>query len=233
MKLLELEKMYQDLLKMEDTDDGIFDFKDALLSSDREEVLNFHFNILQDNIEDYLRADLFSFFTDRENKDAVEEFLLKKYNDVFLKDSLKAEILQMLGHLRSKYAQLIATENINSKERELRYKSIIVLGWVGDNEDLSTLNHSLTNDKDPELRGYAATAMRQIWFEHSETKNAILEFLKLAISKEEEKDALIGIIITVQDLLKKKLGLKESSYGDVSGDVQKAKLKTIDALKNI
>jgi hypothetical protein len=98
-------------------------------------------------------------------------------------------------------------------------------------KDIAVLNDRLLNDPDGQLRGYAATAMRQIWFNHPKTKNEILNFLKEAITKEEDEDALRGIIITAQDLLKKKLGLKESRYGDVTGDYGAAKAKTTAALK--
>lgn len=232
MELEKLKKMYHDLLKMEDTDDGIFDFKDALLSSDTEEILKFHFDLLQDNNEDYLRAELFSFFTDREDLEAVEEFLLKKYKENILNDDLKGDIIQLLGHIRSKYAKDLAYENIESSIRNIRYKSIIVLGWVGNEKDIDVLNTPLLKDKDPELRGYAATSMRQIWFNHRNTKDKILHFLKNAILEENAEEALIGIIVTVQELLKKKLGIKESSYGDITGDIQQAKIKTIGSIKN-
>lgn len=88
------------------------------------------------------------------------------------------------------------------------------------------------NDPDGQLRGYAATAMRQIWFNHAKTKDEILHYLKEAIDKEEDDRALEGIIITAQELLKKKLGLKESKYGDVTGDYRASKTKTQDALKS-
>lgn len=88
----------------------------------------------------------------------------------------------------------------------------------------------MLNDPDGQLRGYAATAMRQIWFNHGKTKDEILHYLKEAINKEDDERALEGIIITAQELFKKKLSLKESRYGDLSGDFKEAKSKTIIAL---
>jgi len=231
MNTKELEKMYQELLKMDDTDDGIFDFEEALLSSDDDETLNFHFNILQDDNDEYLKAELFSFFTNRENINVVDDFLYRKYIENKGNDEIISEIIQLLGHLKGSHAKEVALENITIRKGDLRYRSIIVLGWVGNQKDLGALNDRLLNDPDGQLRGYAATAMRQIWFNHPKTKDEILHYLKNAISKEEDNKALEGIIITAQELLKKKLGLKESNYGDVTGDYQVAKIKTIDALK--
>lgn len=75
--------------------------------------------------------------------------------------------------------------------------------------------------------------MRQIWYNHKVTKKAITQFIKNAIEEENNEKTLIGMIITIQDIYKKKLGIKESQYGDISGDVSLAKEKTIKALKKL
>ena len=128
---------------------------------------------------------------------------------------------------------MVALENLNADKGDLRYRCIIVLGWVGTAADLVKLNERLVQDKDPNLRGYAATAMRQLWFNHPKTKDEILIYIKEAIVNEKSEEALQGMILTVQDLTKKKLGLKESKYGDVSGDIVVATDKTIEALQKI
>lgn len=230
MNLTELKKEYKALTELEDSDDGIFEFKSSLLSSDDDDVLDFHLSILSDDIDDYLRRDLFAFFSDRKDKAKVGEFLFKKYTQGIEDLAIKADVIQILGHLRSKYAREVALENITVKKGDIRYRSIIVLGWVGNDKDIAVLNERLLNDPDEQLRGYAATAMRQIWFNYPKTKEAILHDLKEAIGQEKEERALEGIIITAQELLKKKLGLKESKYGDVSGNYDEAKTKTIAAL---
>ncbi|RWX00575.1 hypothetical protein [Flavobacterium cerinum] len=103
---------------------------------------------------------------------------------------------------------------------------------IGTKIDLKVLNERLLNDPDPQLRGYAATAMRQIWFKHPKSKDEILKHIKKAIPEEKKEKALEGMIITVQELLKKKLGLKESKYGEVTGDIEASKVKTITALNS-
>lgn len=73
-----------------------------------------------------------------------------------------ADIIETLDHLRSKYGKTLSLQNISKANRDLRYRSIIVLGWVGDQEDIAILSERLLSDNDVQLRGYAATALRQI-----------------------------------------------------------------------
>lgn len=99
------------------------------------------------------------------------------------------------------------------------------MGWIGTKIDLKVLNERLLTDPAPQLRGQAATAMRQIWFNHPKSKEEILKYIKTAIGEEKEEKALQEMIITVQELLKKKLGLKESKYGDITGIWKQQRLK--------
>lgn len=230
MDVKELKSEYKKLLSLDDTDDGIFEFKDMLLQSDDINILEFHLNIIENCKDPYLKGQLFSFFSDRPDKSKVSDFLYKKYKEGTEDVQAKADIIQLLGHLRSKHAKEVALENITIRKGDLRYRSIIVLGWVGNASDIKILNERLLNDPDEQLRGYAATAMRQIWYNHAKTKDEILRNFKEAIVKENEEKALEGIIIVAQELLKKKLGLKESQYGDVTGNIEVAKEKTIEAL---
>ncbi len=232
MGLDHLKALYENLKKAETP----FEFKEELLSSDETNYLELHYKAIQDKaLSEKLRSTIKSFFfseaLNKRDKTVVGEFLYQKYKSLSVEEPLKADIIQLLGHLRNRYAREAALENITIRKGDLRYRSIIVLGWVGSQKDLGVLNDRLLNDPDGQLRGYAATAMRQIWFNHAKTKDEILGYLKIAIDKEEDDRALEGIIITAQELLKKKLGLKESKYGDVSGDYQSSKIKTQAALK--
>jgi HEAT repeat protein len=237
MSITILNELYQNLKKAKNPYDVIFNLKEVLLSSDHHDFLEFHYSIIQDkSLPDNVRSNIKSFFfseaANKRNKETVAEFLYNKYLQGIEDISLRADVIQLLGNLRSKFAKQVALENITIRKGDLRYRSIIVLGWVGDKNDLEILNERLINDPEPQLRGYAATAMRQIWFNHPKTKDAILKLLKIAIEHEEDEKALEGIIITTQELLKKKLGLKETKYGDVSGDMVVSKNKTAAALEN-
>ena len=77
----------------------------ALLSSDNDDVLEFHLQILGDLNDEYLRQDLFAFFSERKNKEQVAEFLYNKYEAGIEDLQIKADVIQILGHLRSKYAR--------------------------------------------------------------------------------------------------------------------------------
>jgi hypothetical protein len=231
MTIDEVQKEYVILRKSEDPFETIFDFKESLLSSDEVPFLNLHYSILTDRDNDSLYLAVRSFFDDRKDKKKVGEFLFSKYKAGIDDVLLKADVIQILGHLRSQYAKEVALENIQANKGDLRYRSIIVLGWVASEKELDKLNDRILHDKDPQLRGYAATAMRQIWFNYPKSKDTILKYLKQAIEQEKDEKALEGIIIASQELLKKKLGLKESKYGDVSGDIIVAKAKTVAALE--
>lgn len=231
MDIQTVKDLYKELIGSEDPFESIFDFKEGLLSSDSDEFLDFHLSILKDRTDEAIYNTLRSFFNQRKDKAKTEVFLYNKYKSGIEDVTLKADVIQILGHLRSKYAKLLALENLNADKGDLRYRSIIVLGWVGTAADLVQLHERLLNDKDPNLRGFAATAMRQIWFNHPKTKDKILSCIKDAIVSEKSEEALQGMILTVQELTKKKLGLKESKYGDVSGDIIAAKSKTIEALQ--
>lgn len=237
MNIKNLEILYNNLKKSQKPFETIFDFKEELLSSDDVSYLEFHYKAIQDdelpeNVQSTIKSFFFADALNKRDKNIVGEFLFNKYKSLSIEEPIKADLIQLLGNLRSKHAREVALENITIRKGDLRYRSIIVLGWVGNQKDLATLNDRLLNDPDGQLRGYAATAMRQIWFNHTKTKDEILHYLKEAIDKEEDDRALEGIIITAQELLKKKLGLKESKYGDVTGDYKSSKTKTQAALLN-
>lgn len=215
----------------------IFELKKELLSSDSIEQLEFHYEIINDStIKTSIRNMIMQFFysdiENKRNKRIVSEFLFEKYNkehDI----NLKLNILRVLGHLRSPIAKSIAIKELNNVNEQVRYNSIIVIGWTGVSEDLTLLNERLLNDPIGKLRGYAATSMRQIWFNFPDTNDMITDYIYKSALSEEDNDALIGMIITIQDLHKKKFGIKESKYGDISGDVMKAKEKMMMFLEKM
>ncbi|CAM3510662.1 HEAT repeat domain-containing protein [Zobellia roscoffensis] len=234
MDISKLKIKYKELKALEDSDDGIFEFKNLLLKDDDEDVLQFHIDILNDRDDPYLVRDIRSFFSKRKDQKKVSAFIATKIKDGIENPLLKADLIQILGNLRSPLVKEIVHDEIKSANRDIRYRCIIVMGWVGTTmTDLDVLNERMINDEDGQLRGYAATAMRQIWYNKKSVKNRVTKYIKEAIESEKDPEALTGMIITLQDLHKKKLGIKESNYGDVSGDVQEAKLKAIKMLSKL
>ncbi|QOW59965.1 HEAT repeat domain-containing protein [Treponema pedis] len=203
-----------------------FSFKKKLLESNDINILDFHLNLLKtkENTDLYYR--MRACFSDRP-KEKIETFLLdrldKEQNNV-----LKADIIQILGHIKSAKILPYVREHIKSKDGNIRERCIIVLGWMGNKDDLPILNERLQNDTDDELRGEAATAMRQIWFAKRATAEDILPYLCHAVVKETAEETLSSIIIVIQDLLQRKFGLQERiNEGIITGDPVKAKEKII------
>ncbi|OMQ07912.1 HEAT repeat domain-containing protein [[Flexibacter] sp. ATCC 35103] len=209
-----------------------YEYTKKLLSSNDNEIIDFHYNLLKYkdiiNLYNRIRASF-----SKRPKEFIEPFLLNKLETE--KDlPLKADIIQLLGDIGSLYILPYAKLHIKSEIRDIRYRCIIVIGWVGSKEDLEVLNESLVNEPDDELRGYAATAMRQIWFKKKATSEDILPYLYSAVTKEESEETLSMIIIVIQDLLRIKFGLKEDiNEGIIKGDVFKAKAKIIKNISKI
>ncbi|MET4083231.1 hypothetical protein ABIB40_003200 [Pedobacter sp. UYP30] len=203
--------------------------KSMLLSSNIIEMLQYHYSLLKLRGNKDLYYDVRAAFKERP-KEIIEAFLLQKLaaeKDV----SLKADVVQLLGNIRSTKILPYAIQNIKSEIRDIRYRCIIVVGWVGSKENLPILNERLLNEPDDELRGYAATAMRQIWFKKKATAEDILPYLYAAIVRENNVETLAMIIIVIQDLLKRKFGMQERiDDGTITGDAIKAKQKIIKAL---
>lgn len=204
---------------------------DLLSSSNSTEMLNYHYLLFKIKEDAILYLRIRSSFEERP-KEIIEPFLLNKL-DKEKNISLKADVIQLFGVIKSKKILPFIYKNITSPIRDIRYRCIIVLGWVGNSKDLSLLNERMINDSDEELREFGATAMRQIWFNHKKTSDDITKYINNAIRNENSEKALIGMIITLQDLYRKKFGIKESQEGDLSGDAIAAKAKAIKYLDTI
>lgn len=227
-----IQEKYQKMLHEERWIPTYFEFEKLLLKSNSKEYLELHYEYLKNKEKEALYHYVRDAFGKRSDKEMVSAFLISKYKQEI--DLItRGDIIQILGNLKSKDVEQIINNEIHSPDTDIRYRCIIVLGWIGQSATLSILNERMLNDAIGQLRGYAATAMRQIWYNHPKTREKITEHIRKAIGNEIDNDALTGMIITIQDMYNKKLGLKESVYGDVSGDVLKAKEKTIKYISTI
>lgn len=229
--LHELKALYNQYKKENSLLKNMSTLKSKLLSADDENTLEFHYQIAQDDsLKEGLRNMIKSFFyseiENKRDKKKVAAFFIEKYSAI-LNDDEKSDILRILGHLRIPESRNLSLNALNSSNYNLRYSSVIVLGWVGLPEDIAVLSKNMVSDESGQLRGYSATAMRQIWFNYPKTKDEIVKYIYEAIDNEKNVEAITCMVITVQELLKKKFGIKESTYGDVSGDANKAKEKFI------
>ncbi|WP_461532116.1 HEAT repeat domain-containing protein [Sinomicrobium sp.] len=227
----ELTEEYNNLLSLDRAGqiEAYYDFEEKLLSSNQGEMLQFHYNLMKkaDNLK--LNNDLRGTFMDRPLED-VEDFLLNRYlNEDDMK--MKADVMQILGTLGASKILPYAKADINSDIKDIRYRCNIVIGWLGGKSDLALLNERLESEPDDELRGYAATAMRQLWYREQATTEDILPYLYRALVKEEKEKPLKMIIVVIQDLLNRKFGLQERiNEGTITGDPTEAKKKIIKAL---
>jgi len=203
--------------------------QEILLTSNEIEMLEYHYSLLNIKGDASLYYSIRTTFEKRP-KEIIEPYLLKKL-ETEQDSTLKADIIQLLGGIGSEKILPFALQNIKTDIRDIRYRCIIVIGWVGNKTELPVLYERLINEPDDELRGYAATAMRQLWFKKKASSEDILPYLYAAIQKEEKAETLQMIIIVIQDLTKTKFGLQERiNDATITGDILKAKAKILKKL---
>lgn len=152
-------------------------------------------------------------------------FLLKKLNGE-IDNLVKSNVIHIIGltHDRRYLPSIIPF--LNSENQEVRYKAIIVCGWLGETETINILKAHYQSEQVCILRGFTISAMRQIFFRNKETKNEIVKFIYDNLPKEIDEEIIAIMIVVLQDLTRSKYGLKEDPYsGEISGDIAKAKCK--------
>lgn len=205
------------------------EFTKELLASNETEIISYHFNLLKKRENWKLYQQVRQAFLKRGVEG--ENFLImrmKSEDD----PELQGDALFLLGLLRSKEALALARSFVSHQDPDHRYKACVVLGWIGTENDIDILRDLLLNDPKALIRGYAATAQRQLWRRLPETKSKILANLKKALGSEVDEDAISLIIVSIQTILNKGLGLKEDIHeGKITGNVQNARNKALKALE--
>lgn len=229
MTINELKEQYNELLLNFDEVKAIH-FRRELCKTNENEILEFHYNILKKQDNKNLFYAIRGCFD--KHGELGKKFLLRKINEEKDND-LKAEALFLLGTMDCKEVKPIAIDFLKSNEFKDKYYGIIVLGWLGQNEDISILEKEMMTNSNEELRAYAATSLRQIYFNYSKLKEKILFSYYKALKEELSNEVIINIIACIQDLIRKKFGIKESQEGDISGDAISAKAKAIKYLDTI
>lgn len=142
---------------------------------------------------------------------------------------MQVTALQLLGHLRSPLARLAALKFLAHEHDRHREVALFVLGWVGEEEDIKVLNRHMLEETSQLLRITAASALRQIFFRNPALKDALLESLRAGFMNEKDDEVLKWIIVMIESVATKKLGLREDKEDPdlVHGDLEKAREKTM------
>jgi len=232
LKQLELEYSYL----LEGTSKiSITKFVNLLIENSDASIIEFQYNLLKnfDN-QDLFYALRGEFYRHKEDG---KLFLLKRIK-VEKDINLKAESLFILGGLDDlTFDEISFIKNIakgfikNYTEYKLQYYGIIVIGWIGQKEELPILKNELLNNKYIQLRAYSASALRQVWYQYPRLKKSILKIYYDALTNEVDEKVNLYIVASIQSLLMKKFGIKETLKGEVIGDIDKAKLKAIKAIE--
>jgi hypothetical protein len=224
MCLSRLQRNYTEATKAEDF--AVHNtFLKELLASDDVEIIQYHYDLLEDtkNVKLYQRVR--AAFNKRSK--IADSFLIGKVTTE-TNIQRRGDTIQILGHRRCIEALPIVRQMVGDSESWIRYNAIITLGWMGENEDIHTLGSLLTKEPDLTLRSYAATALRQTFFRDKELRWQILPYLVRAIHSETNEDVLRLFLISAQDIAAKRFGLKENiEQRTISGDVILAKAKFI------
>ncbi len=229
----QLRAHYHSIKDSDDVSDH-FDFGAALLESDSSAYLHFHYLLIATAD---CNANLFEWicrkFGDRGS--VGEDYLLQRFADE-PEDQVKARTLQILGGY--KYAggkrlgetASLARHFISSPTDVLRCRAIWVIGWLGSTSDIMKLAAVLHDDPEAELRCGAATAMMQIYFNHKTSAAKALPHLKKALEVETDLKAIEGVLVSIQEISGKKLGLRSTSHEPVGKEKLEAAKKKAERL---
>jgi len=231
MNVAELENMYRHCEEIGDDFTEHSKFIKLLLSENTREMTDYHYELLRRRKVPILYHRIRAAF--RKRKDA-ESYLIDKLPQEH-DPTMQADILQILGGLRSSHAAPLAREFVKHNDERHREVGLFVLGWVGDKGDIDILRTHMLTETAPLLRITAASAHRQIASRHPELKCDILRSLKSGFEKETNDEVLSWIIVMIGTIAIKNLGLREDKEDPhiLHGDVQKAKKKAAAFLSTL
>lgn len=200
-----------------------FELEKQLLSSNLKEVLDFQYECLGDTSDKVIYQTCRAVFAKRKD---IEDFLLTKLSSENEKHK-KADVIHILGRIRSKRALDIAKENLGDDDLYLREVCLYVIGWTGGVAEVSLLAVHLGNESANKLRITSGSALRQIAWRIPEAKNDILKALKVAFYSEKDREVISRIIELTSTIAVKNLGIREDKNDPniLLGDLEKALVK--------
>jgi hypothetical protein len=226
---MDIRKQYNELKNADDTG-KLISFLNEFTKDNSVEYLNFHYSLLKDRENENFFYHIRAAFKQRKKEGF--DFLLEKIRTE-QDEILKSEAIFILGLMRcSEIKEETAKLYHVATNFNVKYNCIVVLGWIGStSKDIHFLSNIMNNlSENSELRAYAVSALRQIWYNNNAFTVEILQIYNIILKKDNDYVIDSTIIVCVQDILRKKFGISESRYGKISGSVEKAKQKTINAI---
>ena len=187
--------------------EDIIDLISGIAKDNSEEMMNIHFAAFEDRRDDFIHDVVCRWF--KEHGAAGEEFLLNKLKQNQFSEETLADIIQVLGSMKCKSIPELVEPYLDGRSELLLYKAIITMGWCGNRSSLDLLEKPLHEAKDPLMRGYAATAMRQIWYQYTKTGPVIIQKMAKTLADETDSLTLALIMISVQSILFLSFGMRE------------------------
>jgi hypothetical protein len=157
----------------------------------------------------------------------IEPFLLQKLS-IESDMHVRADIVHILGIIRSNKALEIAKNHLVSDNEYMREVCLYVIGWTGSFDEINLLLQHLLTETTEKLKTTAGSAMRQIAWKDKETKEPVLKALKVAFESEQNRNVLARIIELMGSIAVKNLGMREAKDDPyiLLGDLDKAIIKT-------
>jgi len=231
MNIEEIANEYNRVNSCGDNISEILKFKKLLLSDDSPEIIDYHYELLRRHENKKLYQHVRVAFINRHN---IEEFILSKLKTE-KDEEMQADILHILGRIKSIHAVDVAHDFLKHNNEHHREVACYVLGWVGNDADISLLNYHMLNESAPLLRITAASAHRQIASRIPDIKMEIIRSLKQGFEHEQDDEVIPWIVIMIETILVKRLGIREDKDDPYiwHGDLNKAKQKTKEFLSKL
>jgi HEAT repeat protein len=141
---------------------------------------------------------------------------------------MRRDVVQLLGSVGTVHVLPAARELLLSNDPNDRYCGSIVIGWIGQEKDFDKLVKIMTDDPNPEVRGYAVSALRQMWLRHAVIKDRTIAALIAALRGEIHPDAVAKIIVSLQTVTARHFGIKENvKEQTLTGDPKSAKERAL------
>ena len=206
-------------------------FKKVLESHLRPEFDAVHYELLKNRSNLRLYQLVRAEFAKRPNAEGFLLSSLSTEND----PETQADILQILGHMRSRHAAKLAHAFLEHALVRHREVALFVLGWVGEEQDIATLNKHLVRESETPLRITAAGALRQLTLRLPELKSKVLVCLKTSFEHETNGAVFPWIILVIETIARKDLGLRENKENPDQwlGDIKKARKRTAAFLASL